>query len=398
MRSLPLKQWLRDFSLQATVAGLLITLVGVTSSAVLVYQAAIAAGATTAQAGSWLGSLSLAVGVISLGLSLYYRAPVLIAWSTAGAAMILTAGDGLSLNEMIGAFLFSSVLILITGITGLFDRLMDKIPVPLASALLAGVLLHFAIETFAAMKTSPYLIFAMFGVYVLGKRFFPRVAMLAVLATAFTLGMTLDLLHLEEFRFTATDFSFVTPELTWRGILHLGAPLFIVTMASQNLTGVTTMRTFGYRTPVSPVLTWLGLGNLVIAPFGGFSLNLAAITAAIGMSPEAHPDRDRRYIAGVVSGVLYIFLGLFAGVITSLFAAFPRDMVLASTGLALLGTVAASLHSTLLRDEYRESAFITFAVTASGLTLFGIGSAFWGLIAGMAVHSILNLGRKHTGF
>lgn len=390
---MPLKRWLQDFSLQSVIAGLLITLVGITSSAVLVYQAAMTAGATTAQAGSWLGSLALAVGVLSLGLSLWYRAPVLIAWSTAGAAMIITGVEGLSLNEVVGAFMVSSTLILLTGITGIFDRIMNRIPVPLASALLAGVLLHFAIETFAAMKTQPYLVGAMFFVYVIGKRFFPRVSMLGVLAVAVLLGFTLDILELDEFRLTATEFSFVAPEFTWRAILNLGTPLFIVTMASQNLTGVTTMRTFGYQTPVSPILTWLGLGNLAIAPFGGFSLNLAAITAAIGMSPEAHPDRERRYMAGVFSGILYIFLGLFAGVITSLFAAFPRDMVLAITGLALLGTVASSLHATLTRDEYRESAFIAFAVTASGLTLFGVGSAFWGLVAGVVVQGILNFRR-----
>jgi benzoate membrane transport protein len=389
MKALPVKIWLQDFSLSAFVAGLLITLVGVTSSAILVFQAALAAGASPAEAASWLGSLALAVGILSLVLSLTYRAPVLIAWSTAGAAMIITGMQGLTLNQAVGAFMFSSVLIILSGITGLFEKVMNKIPVALASGLLAGVLLHFAIDSFAAFKDQPLLIGMMFLTYVVSKKFFPRMAMLAVLLIGIAVAHTLGILKLDQFQFTATPFHFTAPEFSWTAILNLGAPLFIVTMASQNLTGVTTMRTFGFTTPISPMLTWAGIANLIIAPFGGFTLNLAAITAAIGMSPEAHPQKSRRYMAGAVSGFLYIFLGLFAGVITSLFAAFPREMILAITGLALLGTIANSLQQTLANEEQREAAFICFAVTASGLTLFGIGSAFWGLVVGALTQLLL---------
>lgn len=374
----------KDFSFSALAAGLIIALVGMTSSAVIVFQAASASGAGVREASSWLGSLCLLMGLLTVYLSMRYKAPILLAWSTAGAALLVTGANRFPLPELIGAFLFSAVLIFLSGITGLFEKVKKKIPLALASALLAGVLLHFSLDSFAAFKTEPLLIGLMFVSYVLAKKYWPRLTMLIVLIVGVAVSYFSNLLHVEGIRLRWTEFYFVAPSFSIQSLLSIGLPLFIVTMASQNLTGITVMRTYGYQTPASPLIAWTGLANILTAPFGGFTINLAAITAALGMGPEAHPDKSKRYVAGVVSGVLYFVIGIVAGTVTSIFAAFPKELILGVAGLALLGTIASCLQTALSNTEQREAAFITFIVTASNLSLFGIGSAFWGLLVGIA--------------
>lgn len=382
-----------DFSISSAAAGVIAALVGLTTSAILVFRAAIAGGVTPADASSWLGSLCVAMGILSVVLSLKYRSPVLIAWSTAGSALLITGLPDFPLPQAIGAFLFSAALILLSGATGLFERLMGKIPVAMAAGLLGGVLLHFTLDAFAAFKTQPVLIGTMVASYVAGRRFFPRLTMIAVLGAGIAVAAGLGLFRFGEVGFAWTRFTFTAPSFAWRAVISLGVPLFIVTMASQNLTGIAVMRANGYSTPVSPLMAWTGGVNLLIAPFGGFSLNLAAITAAIAMGPESHPLPRKRYIAGISSGLFYVFVGLGAGAITSLFAAFPAEMISAIAGLALLSTVASCLQTALAGEADRESAFLTFAVSASGVSALGIGSAFWGLVVGAIVHLLL---RKRT--
>lgn len=379
-----------DFSLSAVVAGFIVLLVGVTSSGVLVFQAARSFGLDAQGASSWLGSLCLGMGLIGVILSLRYRMPVLLAWSTPGAALLAGGLAGVSLAEVTGAFLFSALLIFLSGITGLFAKIMNRIPMSLASALLGGILLKFCLETFLSIKSQPVIVGVMLLAYLAGKKWKPRLAMLFVLLAGIVAAAAIGELQFAQIELAPTTWSFVAPEWSGSVLLSVGVPLFVVTMASQNLPGLAVMRANGFHAPVSSLMTWTGLMNLLTATFGGFAINLAAITAAIAMGPESHEDRDKRYVAGVVSGVLYILVGIMAGSVTSLFAAFPAEMVIAIAGLALLSTTANCLQNALEDPRHKEAAFITFAVAASGLSLFGVGSAFWAITAGAMTQLFLN--------
>ncbi|MCU0951097.1 MAG: benzoate/H(+) symporter BenE family transporter [Burkholderiaceae bacterium] len=377
---------LRDFSLSSIVAGFVAVLVGFTSSAVIVFEAARAAGATPAQVASWLWALGLGMGLTTLVLSLRYRMPVLTAWSTPGAALLITSVAGLPLAQTIGAFVVTGLLIVAVGASGVFERLMQRIPIALAAGMLAGVLLRFGLDAFVAMKTQLLLAGGMFAAYLVARQRWPRYAVPAALLTGIGIAAAQGLfapIALEAAGGVLTRPQFVMPQFSLAAVIGVALPLFVVTMASQNVPGVATLRAHGYAPPLSPVITTTGVATTLLAPFGGYALNLAAITAAICMGREAHPDADKRYTAAVAAGVFYLLLGLFAATVTALFAAFPRELVMAIAGLALLGTIGNGLAAALADDTQREAALVTFLVTASGLTLWSIGSAFWGLVAGL---------------
>ena len=381
---------IQDASLSGTVAGLLVILVGMTSSAVLVFQAATNFGVDAQGAGSWLGALCLGGGALGLILSLYYKVPVLLAWSTPGAALLAGSMEGISLNQAVGAFIFSSLLIFLFGVTGLFAKMMNRIPLELVSALLGGILLKYCLQPFVSFKTQPLIIGSMLITYLLSKKFKPRLTMLLVLIVGTIVSASLNQLQFSQLALVPTQWQFVAPEFSVSALLSIGLPLFIVTMVSQNLTGLAVMKTNGYEPKTSMLLTTTGLTNIVTSFFGGFAINLAAITAAIAMGPESHEDKSKRYFAGVVSGVLYIVIGLMAGSVTSLFAAFPTEMIAGIAGLALLNTTTHCLHTAFANEDHKESAFLTFAIAASGVTIFGVGSALWGIIVGGIAHMVLN--------
>ncbi len=384
-----LRHFREDVSASAIVSGFIVVLVGMTSSAILVFQAATAAGMDAASSSSWLGALCLGMGLLTVVFSLAYRSPVLLAWSTAGSALLVTGVEGLALSEIIGAFIFSAFLIFLSGVTGLFERIMDRIPLSIANALLAGVLVHFSIDAFGAFKSRPLLIGSMFAAYLVARKFFPRWTMLAVLVFGTLVAALSGQLQFTDVAVSATHWEAVRPTFSGAALVGIGIPLFVVTMASQNLTGITVMRANGFHVPFSRVLGWSGAMNAAVAPLGGFALNFAAITAAISMGPESHPLPRKRYVAAVAAGVLYILIGLFAGTVTSLFSAFPAEMIAGIAGFALLATVANALQSSLAREENREAAYITFAVAASGISLFGVGAAFWAVVVGGLVHFVL---------
>lgn len=373
----------KDFSVSAFVAGLIVVLVGMTSSAVIVFQAATAYGATPTEASSWLGALCLGMGILTLYFSLKYKAPVLMAWSTPGAVLLVSGAQGFSMAEVIGAFVFSSFLVFLFGITGWFEKIMNRISLPMTSGLLAGVLLHFCLDAFTFFKSAPWLVGGMFFAYVLGKKFSPRMTMLIVLIVGIVIAAITGDLHANEIHFGWTFFRFSSPTFSVSSLVSIGIPLFIVTMASQNLTGLSVMRTYQFNNPVSPLITGMGAMNILTSFFGGFTINLAAITAAIAMGPESHPKKEQRYIAALVAGVSYFLIGLFAASVTSLFGAFPAAMIAAIAGFALLGTVSSGLETALADPQHKEAAFITFVVAASGLSFFGISSAFWAVVIGV---------------
>jgi benzoate membrane transport protein len=375
------------------VAGFVAVLVGFTSSVVIVFQAAAALGATPAQTASWIWALGLGMGLTSLGLSLRYRMPVLTAWSTPGAALLAGVGAagaaGVSMAEATGAFIACALLITLAGATGWFARVMDRIPQSLAAALLAGVLARFAFDAFAALPREPAIVGAMCAAFVAGRRWWPRYAVPGVLAVGMGVAALQGRLHLGGIEWALATPVFTMPSFSLAALVGVALPLFVVTMASQNLPGVAAQRAAGFDVPVSPAITTTGVATLLLAPFGAYALNLAAITAAICMGREAAVDPARRWWASAAAGVFYIVVGLLGGAVVALIAAFPKELVLAVAGLALLSTIGSALATAMKHEAEREAALVTFVVTASGLVLFGIASAFWGVLAGVVVRLAL---------
>jgi len=387
-----------SFSLSNLTAGFVAVLVGYTSSIIIVMQAASAAGATTSEISSWLLALGIGTSVTCIGLSLYYRMPVLIAWSTPGAALLITGLSGANMSEAVGAFIFSALLIFLSGVTGLFEKVIAYIPRSLASAMLAGLFLHFGMNIFTSMQHQPELISAMFITYLIGKRFFPRFVMLLVLLCGIAIAGTHGLLHLTHFHFALSIPVYTAPAFSFASLIGIGIPLFIVTMASQNLPGIAIMKASGYKPPVSSIMSITGITNMLLAPFGGFSFNLAAITAAICLSEEADIDPAKRYYATISAGIFNLIAGLFGATVVSLLFALPSELTMTMAGLALLVVMCSSLKTAMDEETQREPAMITFLVAASGVSLFGIGAALWSLIAGIVSYAILNAykGRKFT--
>ncbi len=372
----------KDFSISAIAAGFITVLVGFTSAGVIVFQAAQALGATSAEISSWMWALGMGMGLTSLILSWRYRMPVVTAWSTPGAALLITSAAGVSMPEAIGAFLVSALLIVVCGFTGWFERMMNLIPLSLASGMLAGVLLRFGLNIFVAMQTQFAMTMGMFLLYLTMRQVMPRYTVLSALALGILIAGSQGLLELDGLTLQLAQPVFVMPVFSVATIVGVGLPLFVVTMASQNVPGVATIRAFGYDTPISPLIGWTGVATFLLAPFGAFAINLAAITAAISMGREAHEDPDRRYVAAIAAGVFYIVVGIFGATVSSVFEALPQELIVAIAGLALLGTIGKGLATALSDGKDREAALITFLVTASGMSLLGIGSAFWGLVFG----------------
>ena len=396
---MPLMQFFKDLSLSAFTAGFVAVLVGFTSSVAIVFQAAQAFQATPAQITSWMWALGLGMGLCSLVPSLLLRKPVMVAWSTPGAAVLASAGlsGGFSMAEAVGAFMVCAVLITLAGVTRWFERVMNRIPTEIAAALLAGVLARFGMQAFAAAETALPLVLLMLGAYLVARRWIPRYAVVITLALAIAFVALRGEMSWSAIRFELAMPVFTAPQFTLSAAISLALPLFVVTMASQNLPGAAVIRATGYDLPISRLITMTGLATLVLAPFGGYALNFSAITAAICMGPEAHPDRDKRYTAAVSCGLLYVVIGIFGAVVTGLLTAFPKELVVAIAGLALLGTIGSGLAAALRDEPHREAALITFLVTLSGVVVAGVGSAFWGVVAGSLALFVQQYRRSHVG-
>jgi benzoate membrane transport protein len=395
-------RFFKDLSLSAFTAGFVAVLVGFTSSVAIVFQAALAFKATPELITSWMWALGLGMGLCTMVPSLLLRKPVMVAWSTPGAAVLATAGlaGGFSMAEAVGAFMVCAALITLCGVTGWFERVMHHLPLAIASGLLAGVLARFGMQAFMAAQTNLPLVLVMLGTYLVGKRAIPRYAipltlLIAIIYVAASAGFTGAAIS-----FDLAKPVFTAPVFTLGAAISLALPLFVVTMASQNLPGVAAIQAAGYGNqagkgiPISKVITLTGLATLVLAPFGAFALNLSAITAAICMGREAHTDPDRRYTAAVSCGLIYVVIGIFGAAITGALTAFPKELIAAIAGLALLGTIGSAL-ATAVRDElHREAALITFLVTLSGVVIGGVGSAFWGVLAGALALFVQQYGKS----
>ncbi|AUG52449.1 benzoate/H(+) symporter BenE family transporter [Thalassospira marina] len=389
---------LRDISAQSFFMGFLAAFVGTASSFAVVLQGLTAVGATSFEAASGLLALSVAMGVCAIVLSLKTRMPISIAWSTPGAALLATSGavEG-GFPVAVGAFIICAVLIIICGIWKPLGKAVAAIPGPLANAMLAGVLLGLCLAPIKAVAFNPLFGLPIVIAWLVVGRFNRILAVPAALA-AFVLvlvfGVTfpdgaIDQLNLS----LVPPVEFVMPKFTIAGLVGIALPLFIVTMASQNIPGTAVLRAHDYDTPPGPLFTMTGIFSLLSAPFGGHAVNLAAITAAMCAGEDAHPDPKRRYWAAIFAGGFYVLFGLLAGVITSLVSLAPSILIEAVAGLALIGAFSGSAVAAFRDEGSREAAAVTFLVTAAGLTFYGISGAFWGLLAGILIYALTHL--KH---
>lgn len=387
---------MRSFSLPlpTLLAGFIAVLVGYASSAAIIWQAAAAAGADAGQIAGWMTALGLGMGVSTLALTLWRKVPILTAWSTPGAALLVSGLQGVTLEQAVGVFVFANALIVLCGVTGLFARLMKIVPHSLAAAMLAGILLRFGLQAFSSLQGNLLLCGGMLGAWLICKALLPRFAVVATLLVGAAIAWASGEVSGEHLSLSFVAPAFIAPQFTPSLLLSVGLPFFLVTMASQNAPGFATLQASGYPVPVSPLIVATGGLALLLSPFGVYSICIAAITAAICQSPDAHPDPQRRWLAAAAAGGFYLLAGIFGGSITALMSALPVAWIQMLAGLALLGTLGGSLFQALNHESERDAAVVAFLVTASGVTLAGIGSAFWGLLLGGVSYALLSALRR----
>ncbi|MBB3041577.1 benzoate/H(+) symporter BenE family transporter [Nocardioides soli] len=373
------------------VAGIVTAVVGTSSSFVVVLAGLAAVGATPEQAASGFLTLLITQALGMLWLSVRHRAPITLAWSTPGAALLISTGVVTGgWPAAVGAFVVTGLLVVLTGLVPALGDLVSRIPTSLARAMLAGVLVPICLEPVTGLADSPAYVAPVVLAWLVMHRISRRwavpvslaVALIVVVVAAGSSVAAADLVP------SAT---WTTPHWTLQAVVSIGVPLYVVTMASQNVPGVAIAASYGYAVPWREAMTVTGIGTVAGAPFGGHAINLAAITAALTAGPTAGPDRSRRWIAAVTASATYLVLALCCAALTALVAAAPGDVMQAAAGLALLGTLAASLAGALADEDGREAAVVCFIVAASGVTVLGVGAAFWALVAGLVLRPLLRV-------
>jgi benzoate membrane transport protein len=385
---------LRDWSLSAVAAGFLAVLISFAGPLAIFYQAAQAGHMPDAMFASWVWGISIGAGVAGIVLSIWLKAPVITAWSAPGTALLITLFPAMSLHEAVGAYLLAAALLLVIGITGLFDALIARIPKGIASGMMAGILLQFGLNAFKAVGSLPLLTCGMIAAYLLLRRLLPRYCIVLLLLTGIALALGTGATHFAHLELQLVTPQFIAPVWTWHATLSLALPLVVVTLAGQYLPGMAVLKGAGYGTSVRPIMAVNSAASLATACFGGITIAVAAITAAICTGPDAHEDPRRRYVAGIANGVFYLIAGSFAGSVVLLFAALPKELVAVLAGLALIGAVTSNLAGVMHDADHREASVIAFLGTASGMTFLGLGSAFWGIVLGMIAYVILRPARR----
>jgi benzoate membrane transport protein len=367
-------------------------IVGFGGTLALIIAAANALGATQEQTASWVTAICLAMVVETGWLSWRTRMPVITAWSTPGAALI-AATSGFGMSEAVGAFVVTALLLVATGLIRPLTRLIARIPASVASGMLAGIVVTFVIGAFQAIPADPVLILPLIVLFFVARLFNPALSVLVVLVAggvaAYFLGRVGHLPAPELSTLTLT-----MPHFTVVGVVGLAIPLYLVTMASQNLSGLAVLKAAGYEPDAGPLIAGTGFVSLLTAPFNAHTTNLAAISAAICTGPDTHPDPGKRWLAGPFYALAYLVFAIFGASLVAIFAVLPQSLIALVAGLALMAPLANALSISLAADQDRTAAVTAFAVTASGLTLFGIGGAFWGLVAGIAVTALDRIKRK----
>jgi len=372
------------------VAGLISVIVNYGGTFILVFQAAKVAGLSPELTASWVWSISIGVGVTGIILSWISREPIITAWSTPAAAFLVTALANTPYAEAVGAYLISAAAFVVLGLSGWFERVIRLIPPGVAAGLLAGILLQFGIGAFGGMSIDPLLAGLLIVAYVVFKRFSARYAVVGILALGLAFLLIQDRVDLSGLTLKLAAPVFTMPEFSLNALLSVALPLFLITLTGQYMPGMLVLRNDGYRTSANPIVTITGLGSLLMAPFGSHAFNIAAITAAICTGREAHENPDKRWIAGIAAGVLYILVGVFGVTLAAVFMAFPATFITTLAGLALLGTIGGSLASAMADAKTREASLITFLAAAANISLLGIGGAFWGLVIGLVAYAVLN--------
>lgn len=365
-------------------SALVAAFVGFAASVAVVLAATQAVGATPGQAISWIAGLAIAQAGAGIWLSWRYRMPMICAWSTPGAALI-AATSGLDMAAAVGAFLLAAVLMMLTAAFRPLGALIEKIPMPVAAAMLAGVIFRFVVAVFDEMRLAPGLVLPLLAVFLLARLVSPFLGVIAALIAGIVLSFGLGLASWPAGALTLSGLEFVTPRLDIAAMLGVGVPLYLVTMAAQNLPGFAVLRAAGYKPPTAASLFVTGLASFLTAPFGAHMVNMAAISASICTGPDTHPDPAQRWKAGVLYGLAYLVIAACAGLLLALIFAMPKALIVAVAGLGLVGSLTGALAQAMASDRERFAAIIAFAVAASSLTLFGVGSAFWSLVAGLSV-------------
>lgn len=386
----------KDCSLSAVVAGLIAVIISYAGPLIIVFQAAREAQLSPAEVSSWIWAISIGSGVTGLLLSWRLRAPVITAWSTPGAALLVSMLPQVSLAEAVGAYIVAAVVIALVGLSGAFDKLMSRLPKAIAAAMLAGILFRFGAELFTSIKVQPWLVLSMFASYLVFKRLSPRYAILSVLIVGCAVAGLLGQLNVSAFTLALAEPAFITPQWSWHAVINIGLPLALVSLTGQYVPGMAVMRSAGYTIAARPILAVTAIGSVLLAPFGSHGFNLAAITAAICTGREAHEQPGKRYVAGIACGVFYILMGTFGATLASVFSALPKELIAALAGLALFGAIMTGLTGAMSDEKQREAALITFLVTASGMSFLGLAAAFWGLIFGLVAHWVLSYTRQRA--
>lgn len=384
----------KDLSLSAVTAGFLAVMISYSGPLAIFFQAAHSADVSPAMMTSWVWAISMGAAVSGIVLSAWLKVPVITAWSAPGTALLVTLFPDLSLNEAVGAYLIAALVILLVGVTGTFDRLVAMIPRGIAAGMMAGILFQFGLGAFQAIESTPLLAVGMLLAYLVFKRLVPRYCLIMLLATGIALAAWLEDASLAGVHWQLATPVLIVPEWSWHATLSLALPLVLVSLTGQFLPGMAIMRGAGYHTRAKPIVTVTSLVSLPTALFGGITTVVAAITAAICTGQDAHEDPRKRYVAGIANGVFYLLGALFAGSIVALFTALPAAFIAVLAGLALIGAVAANLTTALEEPGHREASVITFMATASGMSLFGLGSAFWGVVIGGLAHVLLSARRS----
>jgi benzoate membrane transport protein len=384
-----------DASWSAIAAGALVVLVSYSGPLLIYHQAAMAMGVSSEIFSSWVMAISVAAGLSGIGLSLWLRAPIIAAWSAPGTALLLSMGAGVPMPEVVGAFLIAAAALLAIGLSGMFDRFVRLIPEGVASGMMAGILLRFGVGAFGTLETAPVLCALALAAFAALRLWAPRYAGIAMLPIGIALSAGLQGLDLSGMELALAQPELVSPVFTGGAALSLAAPLLIVTLTGQFLPGMAILRASGYHVSARPIMAVTGVASLIAALFGGITTALSAITAALCTTADAHPDPARRYVAGLAVGGFYLIGGVFSGTVVALLGALPPELVAILAGFALIGAIGASLRGMVGALGGMDAGLVTFLITVSGVTVLGVGAAFWGVVAGALVHRLALLaGRR----
>lgn len=379
---------LRDWSITAWMTGFLAVLISYSGPLVIFIQAAQVGGMSDEMLSSWIWAISIGAGLSGIALSVLLKTPIITAWSAPGTALLLHLFPKITMPEVVGAYLTAAMITTIIGLSGYFERIVKFVPQGIAAAMIAGILFQFGMQAFVASSELPGVVMAMVAVYLLARRFIPTLTVILVAITGFACVIFLDLATLSEVKITLAQPIFTVPKFSLSVFFSFTIPLVVVSLTGQFLPGLVILRLDGYQQPSRAIVGGTSLISIITAFFGGISIVLAAITAAICTGKESHPDPKKRYVAGIANGVFYLIGGTFAGTIVLLFNAIPSAVVAALAGLALISAIVANIRLLSANSSYIEPAVITFLVTASDMSIAGMGSAFWGIVLGMVAYWI----------